>query len=70
MQIYKILIYLHIFVIGAFWIRHKILWTWVQIPPAPPLKNICTYGRVVEGTGLIIHFRKNVTGSNPVRCIN
>ena len=29
----------------------------------------CTCGRVVEGTGLIIHFRKNVTGSNPVRCI-
>ena len=26
-------------------------------------------GRVVEGTGLIIHFRKNVTGSNPVGCI-
>ena len=29
----------------------------------------CTCGRVVEGTGLIIHFRKNVTGSNPVGCI-
>ncbi len=26
-------------------------------------------GRVVEGTGLIIHFRKNVAGSNPVGCI-
>ena len=26
-------------------------------------------GRVVEGTGLIIHFRKNSTGSNPVGCI-
>ena len=25
-------------------------------------------GRVVEGTGLIIHFRKNITGSNPVGC--
>ena len=25
-------------------------------------------GRVVEGTGLIIHFRKNVAGSNPVGC--
>lgn len=25
-------------------------------------------GREVEGTGLIIHFRKNTTGSNPVGC--
>ena len=25
-------------------------------------------GRVVEGSGLIIHFRKNIAGSNPAGC--
>ena len=30
--------------------------------------NLNIRGRVVEGTGLIIHFHKNVAGSNPVGC--
>jgi len=34
-----------------------------------PTNSNSIYGRVVEGTGLIIHFRKDVAGSNPARCI-
>ena len=53
---------------GAFWIRHIFLIMDVYSITTSFIL-ISTYGRAVEGTGLIIHFRKNDTGSNPVRCI-
>lgn len=37
--------------------------------PTSSINVACICGRAVEGSGLIIRFRKNITGSNPVRCI-
>ena len=47
------------------WIRHKF---YARGFKSHRFHNLNIRGRVVEGTGLIIHFHMNVAGSNPVGC--
>jgi|MDSY01.2.fsa_nt_gb hypothetical protein len=67
MQIYKS-IYLHILFLLMGLFGFDIIFMDVGSIPTSSKTKLCTHGRVVEGTGLIIHFRKNITGSNPVGC--
>ena len=55
-----------LYFLGTFWIRHKNFMDVGSNPTGSKFQRI--RGRVVEGTGLIIHFHKNVAGSNPVGC--